>query len=49
MCIMGEEINLHLGAGTEDTQRPWTDALMFGYSESVPSVDTPTKHDGFRH
>ena len=41
--------NKHLAPGTDDTQRPWIDALMIGYSELLPSVNTPTKHDGFHH
>ncbi len=49
MCFMGEELNKHLAPGTDDTQRPWIDALMIGYSELLPSVNTPTKHDGFHH
>ena len=49
IVFMGEALNRHFKRGTTDTQRPWTDALMFGYSENVPSPKEPTKHDGFRH
>ena len=49
MVFMGEALNRHYKKGTTDTQRPWTDALMFGYSEDVPDPSVPTIHDGFRH
>ncbi len=49
VVFMGEALNRHYKRGTSDTQRPWTDAMMFGYSEDVPSPDIPTVHDGFRH
>ena len=49
IVFMGEALNRHYKRATTDTQRPWTDALMFGYSENVPSPDVPTIHDGFRH
>ncbi len=45
MCIMGETINKHIPS--IDVQRLWLDALMFGYSEQLPDVDTPTIHDGY--
>jgi exopolysaccharide biosynthesis protein len=47
--FMGEALNRHYKAGTSDLQRPWNDALLFGYSEDVPSPDIPTIHDGYRH
>lgn len=49
MCIMGETINKHIGPNTYDTQRPWIDAIMFGYSEQIPSPNEPTIHDGYQH
>ena len=49
IVFMGEALNRHYMKGTSDTQRPWFDAVMFGYSENVPSPDIPTVHDGFRH
>lgn len=50
-CIvfMGEALNQHADFSVGDGQRPWTDALMFGYSESVPSTDIPTKHTGYHY
>ena len=49
IVFMGEALNRHYQKGSPDTQRPWTDAMMFGYSEDVPSPDIRTVHDGFRH
>ncbi len=49
MVFMGEMLNKHLAPRTEDTQRPWIDALEFGYSDQLPSPDTPTIHDGYQH
>ena len=49
MCIMGEQVNKHFAPGTDDCQRPWVDAIMLGYTEQLPSPETPTKHDGYRH
>ena len=49
MVFMGEVLNKHLGKNTGDVQRPWIDSVMFGYSEQVPDVDTPTVHDGLWH
>lgn len=49
IVFMGEALNRHYMRGTTDTQRPWYDAVMFGYSENVPSPSEPTTHDGFRH
>jgi exopolysaccharide biosynthesis protein len=49
IVFMGEALNRHYKRGTVDIQRPWNDALLFGYSEDVPSPDVPTIHDGYRH
>ncbi len=49
VVFMGEALNRHYKRGTSDVQRPWYDAMMFGYSENVPSPDIPTVHDGYRH
>ena len=49
IVFMGEALNRHYKPGTVDIQRKWTDALLFGYSEQIPSPDTPTIHDGYRH
>jgi outer membrane biosynthesis protein TonB len=48
VVFMGEAINRH-ARGDNDAQRPWYDAVMFGYSENVPSPDIPTVHNGYRH
>ena len=42
-------INKHIAPNTIDSQRPWIDALLFGYSEDVPSPDIMTIHDGYHH
>ena len=47
IVFMGEALNRHAGSGA-DVQRAWTDALLFGYSEQIPSVDQPTVHTGNR-
>lgn len=44
MVFMGENINWHSGA--DGHQRNWVDALMWGYSQSVPSVLDPVYHNG---
>lgn len=49
MVFMGEILNEHEGKGTSDVMRPWTDALLWGYSEQLPDPETPTVHDGYRH
>ncbi len=49
MCIMGETINKHSRTDTTDAQRPWIDAIMFGYSEQLPDPGEPTVHDGYHH
>ena len=49
VVFMGEALNRHYKRGTVDIQRPWSDALLFGYCEDVPSPSIPTLHDGFRH
>ena len=48
MVFMGEHINRHRSShtGRVSAQRPWPDALMFGYSELVPSVDDPIINTG---
>ncbi len=50
-CIvfMGEALNQHSDFSVGDGQRPWTDSLMFGYSENVPSPDIPTKYTGYHY
>lgn len=48
MVFMGDILNVHAGHGTSDVMRPWTDALMWGYSESVPTVEAWTQYDGYR-
>ncbi len=45
MIFMGECLNQHSGVGS-DVQRPWTDGLLWGKSELVPSVDDPIYNDG---
>lgn len=49
VVFMGEALNRHYKMGSSDLQRSWNDALLFGYSENVPSKDIPTIHDGYRH
>lgn len=49
MVFMGDILNIHAGHGTSDVMRPWTDALMWGYSQEVPTVKEWTQHDGYRH
>lgn len=47
MIFMGEHLNRHDGtAGAADYQRKWPDALMWGYSELVPTENDPLLHDG---
>lgn len=48
MVFMGETLTQHGGPGTTDSQRSWTDALMWGYSPLVPDDLTQTEHDGIR-
>lgn len=49
IVFMGELLNLHDGTpGAADYQRPWPDALMWGYSESVPTTKDKVYHDGNR-
>lgn len=45
MIFMGECLNQHSGVGS-DVQRPWTDGLLWGKSELVPTVDDPVYNDG---
>lgn len=45
MVFMGENLNQHSGEGS-DMQRPWTDGLLWGNSELVPTVDDPIYNDG---
>ena len=42
MVFMGEHLNWH----SADPQRPWADALVWGYSRLVPSVFDPIAHTG---
>ncbi len=47
MVFMGEHINRHANAtGKRSSQRPWPDALLFGYSDLVPHVDDPIINTG---
>ncbi len=47
MLFMGEHLNQHDGRpGAADYQRPWVDALMWGYSDLVPDVNAPLQHNG---
>lgn len=47
MIFMGEHLNRHDGTtGAADYQRRWPDALMWGYSELVPTESDPLLHDG---
>lgn len=47
ITFMGESLNYHDGrSGAADFQRPWPDALMWGYSELVPAVTDPVYNDG---
>lgn len=47
IIFMGEHLNRHDGTpGAADYQRDWPDALMWGYSELVPTVDAPLLHNG---
>ena len=47
IVFMGEHLNLHDGKpGAADYQRPWPDALMWGYSESVPTTKDKVYHNG---
>ncbi|NLI54595.1 MAG: hypothetical protein GX417_09810 [Clostridiales bacterium] len=45
MIFMGECLNQHSGIDS-DVQRPWTDGLLWGHSELVPTVDDPVYNDG---
>lgn len=45
MIFMGECLNQHSGVGS-DVQRPWTDGLLWGKSELVPTADDPVYNDG---
>lgn len=45
MIFMGEWLSQHSGIGS-DVQRPWTDGLLWGNSELVPTVDDPVYNDG---
>ena len=45
MVFMGENLSQHSGEGS-DTQRPWTDGLLWGNSELVPTVDDPVYNNG---
>lgn len=47
MIFMGEHLNRHDGTpGAADYQRNWPDALMWGYSELVPTESDPLLHNG---
>ena len=47
MVFMGEQINTHLGEG-ESYQRSMPEAMAWGYSDLVPSVDDPVTGTGER-
>ena len=49
IVFMGEMLNRHEAPGTNDVQRRWLDALEFGYSEQLPSPETPTVHNGYHY
>ncbi len=47
LIFIGEHLNRHDGTpGAADYQRDWPDALMWGYSELVPTEDEPLLHNG---
>ena len=48
IVFMGENLNQHKkgGNGRISSQRPWPDALLFGYSETVPTLDDPIYNTG---
>ena len=46
MVFMGEALTRHGGSKARDVQRTWSDALMWGYSENVPSVTDRVYHKG---
>ena len=48
IVFMGEALNRHIKQ-LPDEQRPWNDALLFGYSENVPSPNEKTIHNGYHH
>ena len=45
MVFMGEHLNQHAGVGS-DVQRLLADALLWGESELVPTVDDPVYNNG---
>ena len=47
MIFMGEHLNYHDGGpNAADYQRPWVDALEWGYSELVPTTSDPYLYNG---
>lgn len=46
MIFMGEQLNHHGNKDDISKQRRMPDGLVFGYSESVPTVDDPIYNDG---
>ena len=48
MIFMGEGIHQHKSSKSKKSsgQRPWADALLFGYSELVPTEDDPVYSTG---
>lgn len=45
MVFMGEYLTQHRGTGS-DIQRPWADAILFGESDAVPTVQDPLLYPG---
>lgn len=46
MVFMGEQLNEHGNIPSHSLQRRVPDALMWGYSQLVPSLDDPIYHNG---
>lgn len=46
MIFMGEQLNIHGNKENISRQRRMPDGLVFGYSESVPTVNDPILNDG---
>ena len=49
MVFMGEALNQHFSPSTNDPQRPWSDSILFGYSEQIPSEREHTVHTGYHY
>ena len=46
MVFLGENLNQHIGIIGLDTQRFWPDGLLWGVSESVPTLNDPIYNNG---